>query len=145
MRKIKIIAVCLVLLLSCKNKIETADTLTNKDIKRIQKLHLLDNGETIYKFYSEFRKSVAGSFYTNKRMANYWLDDDSKSNTKINSAYYKDIIKIDTVHFAGSTYCPYLLVTKKDSSSFKVYVEGSRDEVKEFFTDALTIWEKEKN
>ena len=143
--KLKIILACLVLLASCKNNIETAKTLTAKDIKRIQKLQLLDKGETIYQFYSEFRKSVAGNFYTDKRLANYWLDDVSEAKTQINSAYYNNILKIDTVYHAGLTYCPYLLVTKKDSSSFKVCVEGSREQIRGFFSGAIEQWKQKAN
>jgi hypothetical protein len=145
MSTFKTLLACLLLLSSCKNNIETAQTLTAKDITRIQKLQLLDNDETIVQFYSEFRKTVVGNFYTNKRLANYWLDDDSKAKTQINSAYYNNILKIDTVYHAGATYCPYLLVTKKDSSSFKVYVEGSRSAITGFFTGAINQWQQKAN
>jgi hypothetical protein len=130
---------------SCKNKIETSDTLSKQDIELIQKLKLLDKDERIYKFYSEFKKNVAGNFYTEKRIASYWLDEHDTSKNKIEFAYYKDIIKIDTTYFAGATYCSYLLVTRKDNSNFKICVEGEKLEITEFFNDAINKWTQHKN
>jgi hypothetical protein len=130
---------------SCKNKIETNETLSKQDIELIQKLNLLDQDEKIYKFYSEFKKNVAGNFYTDKRMASYWLDEHNSSKNKIEFAYYKDIIKLDTTYFAGTTYCPFLLVTRRDSSNFKVCVDGNKSEITAFFNDAINKWTQKKN
>jgi hypothetical protein len=125
---------------ACNNNIETASTLTKRDFDRLHSLNLLDTNEHLYKFYSEFKKSVAGNFYTDKRLASYWLDEHDKSKNKIEFAFYKDIIKIDTVYYAGATYCPYLRITRKDSSSFKVYVDGKKKEITEFFNNAISKW-----
>jgi hypothetical protein len=132
-------------LYSCKNKIETSETLTKQDIELIQKLNLLDKDEKIYKFYSEFKKNVAGNFYTDKRMASYWLDEHDTTKNKIEFAYYKDIVKLDTTYFAGTTYCPFLLVTQKGGSNFKVCVDGNKSEVTAFFNDAINKWTQKKN
>ena len=67
------------LLLSACNHIETGDALSKTDIQRIQKLNLLDKGEKIYKFYSEFKNEVAGNFFTDKRIAKYWIDEKDKT------------------------------------------------------------------
>lgn len=133
-------------LTSCShNKIETNATLSKVDIEYIRSLKLLDTTEKIEKFYSEYTNKVAGNFFTDKRLANYWIDERDKSKDKIQFAYYKDIKSIDTVYYAGSTYCPYLLVTKTDSSQFKVCVEGKREEIKAFFEEALNKWTQFKN
>ena len=128
---------------SC-NHIETGDTLSQGDIKHIKSLGLLSDDEKIIKFYSEFRNKVAGNFYTSKRMANYWIDERDKSKTKLNSAFYHEIISIDTVLFAGSTYCPYMLVTKADSTKFKVCVEGKDEDIRAFFEEAIGLWKAKK-
>jgi hypothetical protein len=61
-----------IILFSCSsNHIETADTLNKADIEYIQSLHLVDKDEKIYKFYSEYKKKVAGNFFTNKRIVKY--------------------------------------------------------------------------
>jgi len=142
MRKFLRLFALLTLYSACSNKIETANTLTKQDFARLQTLNLLDTTEQVYKFYSEFKNSVAGNFYTDKRLASYWLDEHDKSKNKVVFAFYKDIITIDTVYYAGATYCPYMLITKKDSSTFKVCVDGTKQEITEFFNDAITQWKK---
>jgi hypothetical protein len=129
---------------ACGNKIETANTLTKKDFDRLHSLKLLDTNEQIYKFYSEFKNSVAGNFYTDKRLASYWLDEHDKSKNKVEFALYNDIAKIDTVYYAGATYCPYMRVTRGDSTSFKVCVDGTKKEITEFFNGAISKWKQEK-
>jgi len=134
----------LILFGSCNNKIETASTLTKQDFDCFHSLSLLDTNEHIYKFYSEFKKSVAGNFYTDKRLAKYWLDEHDKSKNQIEFAYYTDIAKIDTVFYAGATYCPYMLVTRTDSTTFKVCVDGTKQEISDFFNDAISKWRQNR-
>jgi hypothetical protein len=135
-----------IILTSCShNKIETNETLNKKDKEYIQSLNLLDNNEKIDKFYSEYKNKVAGNFFTDKRLAKYWTDERDKSKDKIMFAYYKDIKSIDTVYNADITYCPYMLVTKNDGTKFKVCVDGSKKEIKDFFEDALNKWTENKN
>ena len=126
-------------LLSC-NRIETGSTLRKSDIEYIQKLNLLDPGETIYKFYSEFKKEKAGNFFTNKRIAMYWIEDRNKEKNEISFAFYPDIKSIDTVYNPGASYCPYMLVTRLDSTQFKVCANGKREEVRSFFEEAIKLW-----
>lgn len=133
-----------VIVSSNNNKIETASSLKQKDYQLFTSLNLFDKDEKLQKFYSEFKKQVAGNFYTDKRIASYWLDDNDKQKNKIEFAFYKDITKIDTIYNAGLTYCPYLLVTRLDSSNFKVCVEGTRNEIADFFNGAIETWNKSK-
>jgi hypothetical protein len=130
-------------LFSC-NHIETGNSLSKSDIEYIQSLKLLDNGENIYKYYSEFNKKNAGNFFTNKRIAKYWIDERDNEKNQLVFALYKDIKSIDTVYNAGTTYSPYMLVTKFDNTAFKVSVNGKRDEIKSFFEDALNTWQQHK-
>jgi hypothetical protein len=139
----KFLFVLILLIVACNN-IEAGDTLGKGDIERIQLLKLLDKDEKIYKFYSEFKNEVAGNFFTDKRIASYWIDERDKSKDKRVFAYYPDIKSIDTIFYAGATYSPYMLVTKQDSSQFKVCVDGKRNEIKEFFEEALSIWTQKK-
>ena len=78
-------------------------------------------------------------------MATYWIDPHNKSKDKVSFAFYPDIKSVDTIYYAGLAYCPYLLVTKKDNSRFKVLVEGSRQQLKTFFETALNEWRQHKN
>ena len=140
----RILLFSLVILTAC-NHIETGDTLSKTDVERIRKLNLLDKDEKIYKFYSEYTNNVAGNFYTDKRMASYWYDGHDKTKDKNVFAYYPDIKTIDTIFYAGATYCPYMLVTKMDNSQFKVCVDGKRKEIRAFFEEALSIWKQKKS
>lgn len=133
-----IVLICLV---SC-NKIETHQTLNQDDLNFIKGLKLLDEKETVYKFYSEDTKKTAGNFFTNKRVAPYWIDKRNSKNNKLDFAFYKDIIKIDTGKIAGATYCPYALITKRDHTKFEVSVDGSRQEKKSFFEGLLYQWKR---
>jgi hypothetical protein len=130
-------------LFSC-NHIQTGDALSSADIQYIESLHLLDQNEKIYKFYSEYKKKVAGNFFTNKRIAKYWIDERDKNKNQISFAFYPDIKSIDTVYNAGATYSPYMLVTKTDGTQFKVSVNGKKEEIKSFFEDALAQWKQRK-
>ena len=73
-----ILVFIIVLLVSC-NHIETGNTLKKSDIERIQRLNLLGKDEKILKFYSEFKNEVAGNFFTDKRLAKYWIDEKDKA------------------------------------------------------------------
>lgn len=97
--KIMLMLLCFIFV-SC-NRIERGDQLNKEDINRIQQLGLLDPGEKIIKFYSEFKKQVAGNFFSNKRVAKYWIDEHNKTKNGISSAYYGDIISIDSIYNAA--------------------------------------------
>ena len=145
MKTLLSIFIILTFLSSCSsNKIETASTLTSQDLNLIHSLNILDKDEKLIKFYSEYQKNVAGNFFTDKRVAHYWLDEHDKTKNSIEFAFYKDIIKIDTVFNAGATYCPYLLITRQDSSSFKVCVDGKREEINSFFAETFNTWTQNK-
>ncbi|WP_426485907.1 hypothetical protein [Flavobacterium sp. 2] len=133
----------LVFFFSC-NKIENNKSLNQEDIKYIQNLKILDKNEVILKFYSEFKKEFAGNFFTDKRVATYWIDKRNSEKNTIDFAFYSSISKIDTVYNAGLTYCPYALITKNDGSSFKVSVDGDKQEIKSFFEGLLHEWHKRR-
>ena len=140
----KFVSFLFLLLLSC-NSIKTGDKLTKYDILQIRKLGLLEENEKIIAFSSQSSNSVSGNFYTDKRIASYWQDEYNSAENEVNSAFYKDVISIDTVVYAGLTFAPYLIIMKKDSSSFKAYFDGEKSEVRKLFTDIFEKWENAKN
>ncbi|QLC65924.1 hypothetical protein LPB248_06395 [Flavobacterium sp. LPB0248] len=139
MKKYLIIILTILLLISC-NKIETNQTLDKEDLKYIKSLNLLSDGENIYKFYSEYKKNVAGNFFTDKRIATYWIDERNSKKNEINYAYYNEIEKIDTISYAGASYTPYILVTKTNGKTFKVSVDGDKKDIKAFFEGVIKEW-----
>lgn len=145
MKKERYLMLLLFSLLACKsNHIETEGSLSKSDIEYIRSLRLLDSEETIYKFYSEFRKKNAGNFYTDKRIATYWIDRRDKEKNVLSYAYYPDIKSVDTIYRPGPSYCPYMLITKSDGSQFKVCADGKPEEIKSFFEGALKLWKQKK-
>ena len=139
MRNLFIIPVIIFIYIGC-NRIETNDTLKKSDIKYIRSIGLLDSNEKIIKFYSQFKTRLAGNFFTDKRIATYWVDERNQSSPEIHNAYYSEVKSIDTVHYAGLTYSPYILVTKKDSTKFKVYIYGSKKSMESFLDNMVKTW-----
>jgi hypothetical protein len=117
--------------------------LTLDDTLRIRSLGLLDKDESIVKYTANYDKEVAGNFFTNKRIAHYWIDEHSSTKNSLGSAYFDEIISIDTIYNTTSiTQASYLSITKKDGTKFNVYVDGSRAEVDSFFKPAILAWKK---
>ena len=106
--------------------------------------HCEEGTEKVQKFYSEFRKKNADNFYTNKRIATYWIDERNKEKNEISFAFYPNIKSIDTFYDAGITYSPYMLITKFDNTQFKVSVSGKKEHVKSFFEDTLQQWKENR-
>ncbi|WP_322518554.1 hypothetical protein [Chitinophaga sancti] len=109
-------------------------------IKRLKDLHLLDDNETIFQFYSNYRKRIAGNFVSDKRVATYYIDDRSQSRDEIAFAYYENIRTMDTLYRSVQVSAPHLLVTTFDRKLIKVYVDGDRATVQSFFDKALEQW-----
>ncbi len=126
-------------LTSC-NRIESNETLSKTDLQRLKEIKLLDNDEKVIQFYSEYKNNVAGNFFTNRRIAHYWLDKRDALKNKIEFAYYKDVIKIEPFFQVGLTYCPYVLVTKSNNETFKVCIDGTEKEKEHFLNEAISIW-----
>lgn len=119
-------------------KIYTGEELSSNDIEHIKQLGLLDAGESIYQFYSNNGIKGAGNFYTTKRIAHYWNHQHNRQNE---FAYYSDVAYISTTyHPQGDFVVPYMTVVKKDSTQFKVYVDGEEAEVKSFFDNCQLHW-----
>jgi hypothetical protein len=129
--------------ISCQS-IESGRSLDKKTIARIKELGLLDSNESIILYYSNNARDNAGNFFTDRRIAHYWLDQHDDSKTDISFAYYQDIISIDTNFIVYDFDIPYMTIRKKDSTTFKVYVDGSLKQEKAFFETAIDQWRKKK-
>jgi len=122
------------------NKIKSGNEMQTQETTYLRKLGLLDDHEQIIQFYSNYKFKSAGNFFTDKRIAKYWIDKRDSSKTEIAYALYSEILSIDTTTAVPSTYCPYLLVTRKDKTQFKVFVNGKNADVKNFFAKAIHQW-----
>lgn len=137
-------SVFLLLLLSC-NRIEAGSALSPADAAFVRSLGLLDNGETMQRFYSNFTRRTAGSFFTDKRMAHYWLGSRDSCEHQRECAFYPDITAVDPVFKVPDFDCPFLLVRKKDQTTFRVYMDGSPAEMQRFYQEALGAWNRHRH
>ncbi len=129
--------------IACQS-IETGDTIDKKTIAQLKEMGLLDNDEKVVKFYSNYEKDKAGNFFTNKRIAHYWFDKQDVAKQAISFAYYEEIVAIDTTLKVYNFDIPYMIVTKTDSTSFRVYIDGTAKQKRDFFIEAISIWKKHR-
>jgi hypothetical protein len=113
-------------------------------IQRLKGLHLLDDDETIYQYYSNYRRRVTGNFVSDKRVATYYFDDKNSKNDEIAFAYYDNIRTMDTLYRSIQITTPHLLVTTFDHKLIKVYVDGNQATIKAFFETAMEQWSLHK-
>lgn len=143
MKKTGILVLLIVNLIGC-SLINKDSELTESDLEYIQSLGLIDKNENIIKFSTSMNIKTSGNFITNKRIASYWIDKDENKSYK-DFAYYRDIEIIDSIDNTRAwTYTSYLMITKKDSSKFKVYIDGEKEEYLLFKRLAFENWRQNK-
>ena len=138
------IAVFSMLLFSCTH-IEPGADLSVDEVAFIRGVGLLGPGETIHQFYSNFKLRKAGSFYTDRRMAHYWLDGKDARQHQREYAFYRDITAVDPVFKVPDFDCPYLQVRRKDQTTFRVYMDGNPAEMQLFYQEALGAWKRHQH
>jgi hypothetical protein len=134
------------ILMSCDHRARNGTELSKADKDYIKELGLLDENETIILFdrQSDFRTS--GNFFTDKRIASYWIDKRDETKSSVNFGLYSEIDTILTKDLSNAlTYASYLEVVKHDGKTFKVYVDGDSDEVRTFFDLAISEWSVKDN
>lgn len=133
-----VVAVATTGLSSCE-RICRGDQLSPSETAQIKTIAQLNADEQIYQFYSNNGGvEGAGNYYTTKRIGRYWRYQHTQ---ETESAYYQDVARI-TINYnpPGDFVIPYLLVTRKDSTQFKVYVGGEPGQVKDFFVKCCAHW-----
>jgi len=138
MKNCGLVFLCL-LLCSC-NRIEVGSDLSADELAFIRSVGLLDQGETVHRFYSNFKLRKAGSFFTNKRMAHYWLDGNDARQHQREYAFYPDITAVEPVYKVPDFDSPYLEVRTTGQATFRVYMNGSQQEMQLFYQEALAAW-----
>ena len=130
---------------SACSHIKTGDRLSTADINYIKGLGILDKDEKIILFESHTGTlnslKTSGSYFTDKRIASYWIDNSNKQQTTINSAYYSEIDTIKTVDLSHAlTMASYLSVVKNDGQTFNVFISPNEEETLRFFSTAISEW-----
>lgn len=137
-------------LASCRNEPPATEELSNADKAFLKGLGLLDNQENVILFNSQgggFKPlQTSGNFFTNKRIASYWIDEYDSANNSTDFAFYADI---DTIwrypKYNSLTLASYLEVHRSNGTRFKVYVSGDSAETWGFFNRALKEWSRNKH
>lgn len=134
-----------IVLLSCLacQHIETGNTLDKDTIQLIRSLGLLEPGETIIQYYSNAGKDKAGNFFTDRRIAHYWLASRDPAENDTSFAWYRDITSIDTVYNMQGE-LSYMGVNYISGHSFRVSVDGSKKEIRRFFETAMLTWQQHR-
>jgi hypothetical protein len=144
MKNLKLITIAGILFLfsSCQPGIQKGQSLSRNHVNYIRSLRLLSGNEYIILFDSQYKIRISGNFFTDKRIAAYWIDERDTAKRKINYAFYKDIDSIKTNYFQSQKDIPFLEVYKTDGKKFKVYVKADSIETKYFFENAIATWKK---
>ena len=132
-------------LLSCVHKTKTGNDLSTEDINHIKSLGILLNDEKIIRFDTQTDIKSSGNFFTDKRLASYWIDKRDKSNNSFESAFYEEIDSIKPHDLTRSlTYASYIKVTTSNAKTFNIYVDGDSTQVWTFFNGAIDTWKSAK-
>ncbi|RAV99964.1 hypothetical protein DQQ10_15485 [Pseudochryseolinea flava] len=134
------------ILLSCDHSVRRGTELSTADMKYIKGLGLLDDDETLILFDGQSDFKTSGNFFTDKRIASYWIDKRDETKSSRDFGLYSDIDTILTKDLSRSlTYASYLEVVMHDGRTFKVYVDGDSIEVRRFFNRAISEWRIKNN
>ncbi|SHM03565.1 hypothetical protein [Mucilaginibacter sp. OK098] len=129
---------------SCLSGIKKGADISRNHIDYIKSLGILPGDERIVLFVSQGRMKVSGNFFTDKRIAAYWIDGKHKENSFIKFAFYKEIDSIVPHLIKEANHSSYLEVYKNNGQKFKVYVDASSEETQYFFEKAIAEWKKNK-
>lgn len=135
---------------ACNTGAKRGQDMSEKDIQYIRTLGLLDKDENIILFDAQgatiwYGIKEGGSFFSDKRIAGYWIAQYKQQKTTIDYAFYKDIDSITLKDRSTAlTDASYLTVYKHDGTKFRAYIDGNRQKVKDFYKSALEEWKKQK-
>lgn len=134
------------ILLSCDHSARNGTELSQADRDYIKELGLLDENETIILFDGQSDFKTSGNFFSDKRIASYWIDKRDKTKSSVDFGLYSEIDTILTKDLSRAlTFASYMEVVKHDGKTFKVYVDGDSTEVRTFFDRAISEWSVKNN
>ncbi|HVW95862.1 MAG TPA: hypothetical protein VHA56_07830 [Mucilaginibacter sp.] len=134
------------MLSSCEPGIKRGADISANHISYIKSLGLLSEGEHIILFDAQYKIRKSGNFFTNKRIAAYWIDDKNGKKSAVHSAYYREIdsVKSRFDPTRGSVFSSFLEVYPRGMEKFRVYVWADSAETRYFFEQAIAEWKKNR-
>ncbi|HEY8931569.1 MAG TPA: hypothetical protein VIM55_20370 [Mucilaginibacter sp.] len=127
---------------SCQPGIQDGASLSANHINYIKSLGLLAADEHIILFDSQYRIKISGNFFTDKRIASYWINEQDTKKSTIDYAFYNDV---DSMKIVRMKHVAYLKVHKTDGHTFKVVVKANTLETGYFLGEAMKTWLQYKN
>jgi hypothetical protein len=135
-----VVLLLLILLTSCGH--QTEQNLSSEEQKYIRQLGLLDDGEIIRRFEGNTSFGHSGSFFTNRRIAGFYVDDDEK---ETHSAFYGEIDSLTlTDKTQAVTLASYVTVYPAGESPFQVYIDLDSAGIHSFFEAAESAWKNHR-
>lgn len=127
---------------SCQPGIQDGASLSANHINYIKSLGLLAADEHIILFDSQYRIKISGNFFTDKRIASYWIDERDAKKSTIDYAFYNNV---DSMKIVKIKNVAYLKVHKTDGHTFNVVVKANTLETGYFLGEAMKTWLQYKN
>ena len=128
---------------SCSDTIVSGNKLSSEDVKYIQTLGLLDNGEKIELIYYTLSPKTTGNFITNRRIASY-LEYQDNPNRHQDFAYYYQIDTLYSDFRDEFGFGNRIIVKKKDGETFYLNVNGNKEIMTDFLNKANEYWQDSK-
>lgn len=144
MRKhIILLIITIMLLTGCGRQSDSG--LSSQEEAYLEALGLLSKDETVLFFDSSTKFERSGSFFTDQRVASYWLDLHTPAKSQKSSALYRDVANISLRYAADWTYAHDILIELEDGTSFHVYVSSDKDFANNFFKTLTSTWQQAKD
>ncbi|MEL6353990.1 MAG: hypothetical protein AAFR58_19870 [Cyanobacteria bacterium J06627_28] len=118
--------------------------LTDAEEDYLTEIDLLDNNEDVLFFSSGLGIKQEGNFFTDKRVATYWIEPERPHREKRVSADYSEIADISIAYSSNSLYAHKITVTRIDGSQFPVYIGFRRAIAQDFFEALIKQWQQEQ-
>jgi len=121
---------------------ESDSGVSTKESAYLRELGVLSEGETVFFFASSSRFRQSGNFFTDQRVASYWIDDSDSSKTEKDYAWYSDVSDISVTYNDDWDLSHDITITRHDGTSFHVYVSTDREFARRFFDRLTEQWKK---
>lgn len=116
------------------------ETLEREQENHLRELFELEAQEAIITLNNLPSAVSNGSFYTDQRVAGYWISENQSGNNLV-SVRYEDVKSMTLSDLSGSRgQASFILITKKNGRSVQIFVDGKSKEVGDFYDGVQRSW-----
>jgi hypothetical protein len=141
------VAVLLIFLLTGCGGYRSSSGVSRADRSYLTEIGLLDPGEKVLFFSSSMTVKTSGNFFTDRRVASYWLYGDDQEKRRKSSATYAEVADI-SIRYSDDPYWSEahdVTVTLTNATAFHVYLSGNRRFAERFFRSLQAQWRQSTN